>query len=60
MPVSNWSDAPNLRREDISFDFRGHHYLGHLVAPAAEVGPRPLVLVVHLVAKKMRPVQIRH
>ena len=42
-----WPEAPELRRADISFSFRGHDYMGHLVAPAAIEGPKPLVLVIH-------------
>lgn len=42
-----WPPAPDLRRAEISFDFRDNHYLGYLVAPPAAVGPRPLVMVVH-------------
>lgn len=42
-----WPPAPDLRRDDIAFSYRGNNYLGHLVAPAASVGPRPLVLVIH-------------
>ena len=42
-----WPAAADLRRADLSFNFRGHDYLGHLVAPAESVGPRPLVLVIH-------------
>ncbi len=47
MTLDVWPDAPDLRRDDISFRFRGNDYRGHLVAPRAEVGSRPLVLVVH-------------
>ena len=36
-----------LIRADIGFSFRGNEYLGHLVAPPAGTGPRPLVLVIH-------------
>ena len=42
-----WPPAPNLRRDDIVVDFRSKAYLGHLVAPPEDVGPRPLVLVIH-------------
>lgn len=42
-----WPPAPELRRDEIAFEFRGNDYRGHLVAPSAEAGPRPLVLVVH-------------
>jgi len=42
-----WPPAPDLRRDDIGFHFRGNDYLGHLVAPPADAGPRPLVLVIH-------------
>lgn len=47
MPIASWPPAPNLRRDDISFSFRGNNYLGHLVAPAESEGKRPLVLVIH-------------
>ena len=42
-----WPPAPDLRKADIGFAFRGNDYLGHLVAPPESVGPRPLVLVIH-------------
>ena len=42
-----WPPAPDLRRADIGFSFRGNDYLGHLVAPPQAIGPRPLVLVIH-------------
>ena len=42
-----WPPAPNLRRDDIAVEFRGNAYLGHLVAPPEDAGPRPLVLVIH-------------
>ncbi len=42
-----WPDAPELQRDTIAFEFRGNHYQGQLVAPAANTGPRPLVLVIH-------------
>ena len=42
-----WPPAPDLRRDDIGFHFRGYDFLGHLVAPPAALGPRPLVLVIH-------------
>ena len=42
-----WPPAPDLRRDDIAFGFRGNDYLGHLVAPPAAAGPRPLVMVIH-------------
>ncbi len=42
-----WPPAPDLRRADVSFSFRDNDYLGHLVAPPASAGPRPLVLVIH-------------
>lgn len=47
MPVTAWPAAPELRRDDIAFSFRGHDYRGHLVAPPATAGRRPLVLVIH-------------
>lgn len=42
-----WPPAPDLQRATISFSFRDNDYVGHLVAPPAPMGPRPLVLVVH-------------
>lgn len=42
-----WPPAPDLRRDEIGFSFRGNNYLGHLIAPAESVGPRPMVMVVH-------------
>lgn len=42
-----WPPAPDLRRDVIEFDFRDNHYIGHVVAPAASIGKRPAVLVVH-------------
>lgn len=42
-----WPPAPDLRRDTIAFSFQGNEYLGHLVAPEASNGARPLVLVVH-------------
>jgi len=42
-----WPDAPDLQHRTLAFDLNGHHFEGHLVAPAAEVGPRPLILVIH-------------
>ena len=42
-----WPPASDLRRDDIAVDFRGNAYLGHLVAPPEDSGPRPLVLVIH-------------
>jgi dienelactone hydrolase len=46
-PADLWPDAPELQRDDISFEFAGNEFLGHLVAPPAAAGPRPLVLVIH-------------
>jgi len=46
-PHTKWPAAPDLRRDTISFEFRGHHYSGEMVAPAAATGPRPLVMVIH-------------
>ena len=42
-----WPPAPDLRRADIGFSFRGNDYLGHLIAPPEAAGPGPLVLVIH-------------
>ncbi|HKI73459.1 MAG TPA: dienelactone hydrolase family protein, partial [Pseudomonadales bacterium] len=47
MTTDFWPPAPHLRRDDIGFSFEGNNYLGHLVAPAAASGSRPLVLVIH-------------
>ena len=46
-PHDVWPPAPDLRRDDIEFDFRGNRFLGHLVAPPVSAGPRPLVMVIH-------------
>ena len=46
-PQDHWPAAPDLRREEIAFSFRGNDFLGHLVAPPESTGPRPLVLVIH-------------
>ncbi len=46
-PRDYWPEMPGLRRSEIAFGFRGNHFLGHLVAPPAALGPRPLVLVIH-------------
>ena len=46
-PQDLWPAAPQLQRDDIAFSFRGNDFLGHLVAPPLDVGPRPLVLVIH-------------
>lgn len=42
-----WPAAPALQRAEVPLHFRGRDYLGYLVAPAADLGPRPLVLVIH-------------
>jgi dienelactone hydrolase len=42
-----WASAPELQRAEVPLNFRGKQYLGHMVAPAEHVGPRPLVLVIH-------------
>ncbi len=42
-----WPAAPDLRHSDIAFSFRGHDYLGHMVAPAEIAGPKPMVMVIH-------------
>lgn len=47
IPQNHWPAAPDLRRETLSFDFRGNHYSGELVAPAQSAGKRPLILVIH-------------
>lgn len=46
-PSELWPPAPDLQRAEVTFSFQDNNYLGHLVAPPAELGPRPLVLVVH-------------
>jgi dienelactone hydrolase len=47
MPIDQWPPAPDLQKDQLSFNFRGTRYVGHLVAPPAADGPRPLVLVIH-------------
>ena len=47
MSTLNWLSAPDLRRSDVEFCFRGTNYQGHLVAPPESEGSRPLVLVIH-------------
>ncbi|MDA1075410.1 MAG: dienelactone hydrolase family protein [Proteobacteria bacterium] len=42
-----WPPAPDLRRDEVRVSHAGREYLGHLVAPPREAGPRPLVLVIH-------------
>lgn len=42
-----WPSAPDLQRAEVGLNFRGKDYLGYMVAPAIDVGPRPLVLVIH-------------
>jgi dienelactone hydrolase len=42
-----WPAAPDLQRAEVPLHFRGNDYVGHLVAPPASAGPRPLVLVIH-------------
>ena len=42
-----WPEDQGLRRNSIGIEFRGNEFLGHMVAPAHSVGPRPLVLVIH-------------
>jgi dienelactone hydrolase len=42
-----WPTDESLRRKSVSLDTGDNNFLGHLVAPAESVGPRPLVLVVH-------------
>ncbi len=43
----SWPPAPELRRSELVLDFRGDRYVGQLVAPGPDAGPRPLVAVVH-------------
>ena len=47
IPADFWPPAPNLQRDEICFSFRGNEFKGHLVAPPKEVGPRPMVMVIH-------------
>ncbi|MBO6656135.1 MAG: dienelactone hydrolase family protein [Pseudomonadales bacterium] len=47
MSIDLWPPAPELRKDDLGFNFRGNNYLGHLIAPPESDGPRPLVLVIH-------------
>ncbi|MEX1237168.1 MAG: dienelactone hydrolase family protein [Pseudomonadales bacterium] len=42
-----WPPAPDLERSDIPLGFRDNEYMGHLVAPPASAGPKPMVIVVH-------------
>ncbi len=42
-----WPEASELRRVEVPLHFRGKDYLGHLVAPPASMGRRPLVLEIH-------------
>lgn len=42
-----WPEASDLRRVEVPLHFRGKDYLGHLVAPPASMGRRPLVLEIH-------------
>lgn len=44
---SFWPPAPGLRRDEVRVSFQGGEYIGHLVAPPASAGKRPLVLVIH-------------
>lgn len=47
MSIEQWPAAPELQRTDIEVSFGGNQFMGHLVAPPAAEGPRPLVLVIH-------------
>ena len=42
-----WDKDLSLQRKPMSINFRGNDYSANLVAPAAELGPRPLVIVIH-------------
>jgi len=42
-----WPPAPELQRRKIALEFEGDRYEGDLVAPPENLGPRPLVLVIH-------------
>ena len=42
-----WADDPSLQRKAMNITFRGNEFTANLVAPAAEQGPRPLVIVIH-------------
>ena len=42
-----WPEVSGLQRKDVEIEYEGSKYLGHLVAPPSEIGPRPLVLVIH-------------
>ena len=46
-PQELWPEAPDLRRTTISFEFRGGHYSGEMVAPPESAGKRPMIMVVH-------------
>ena len=43
----NSPSGSDLRKSEINFSFRDNTYKGYLVAPSAEQGPRPLVLIFH-------------
>ncbi|MEC8075216.1 MAG: dienelactone hydrolase family protein [Pseudomonadota bacterium] len=42
-----WPTDGSLRRKTVHLDINGNNFLGHLVAPSASEGSRPLILVVH-------------
>ncbi|MBT3609470.1 MAG: hypothetical protein HN516_03925, partial [Gammaproteobacteria bacterium] len=42
-----WEEDLSLQRKSMNINFRGNDYSANLVAPAAELGPRPLVIVIH-------------
>ena len=42
-----WPADGSLRRKTVRLDINGNNFVGHLVAPSAGDGPRPLILVVH-------------
>lgn len=42
-----WPPAPELRRTNVTLNFRDKQYPGYLVTPAADQGSKPLVLVIH-------------
>ena len=46
-PADFWPENTRLVRDTISFSYANNDFKGYLVAPPAEEGPRPVVLVIH-------------
>ena len=42
-----WPKAEGLTERALELEFHGVNYKSYIVAPEAELGPRPLVLVIH-------------